>query len=382
VQTPIFDASEYVRFDAVPEEAEEGLSPQFDNSRHILDATVSYSPLHLGTVRAGYSHEQVRRDGRGYADVGEHIFRLSWDTYTSQFVSVRATFDAGRRRGTGFVEAAEGREDTDLTVAGPGGTQPTLRYFDEADRNRTRGAVVFSVMPTDTVDFFVQVAGGKDTYLRDTETPVATGRENELFGLQDSTNSSWNIGVNFNPKDRVSAGASYGRDTYGSFQKSRNASPAPDPTWTDPTRDWTLDNNDRINNVNVYLDLLQLVAKTDFRFNYDLEDSDNSFEHGGPRIVGLAAAGQFLPLPDVTNTWHRFSADAQHFFTRKVGVGVGYYFEKLDIVDFSAIDSNGPVGFVPATGVPRIDWLGALITGYGPRPYTGSTGFVRLLYKF
>jgi cysteine synthase len=31
---------------------------------------------------------------------------------------------------------------------------------------------------------------------------------------------------------------------------------------------------------------------------------------------------------------------------------------------------------------PRIDWLGALTTGYGNRPYTGNTGYVRLLYRF
>jgi hypothetical protein len=96
----------------------------------------------------------------------------------------------------------------------------------------------------------------------------------------------------------------------------------------------------------------------------------------------LQAAGQFIALPDVTNTWHRFRADAQHYFTKKIGVGVGYYFEKLNIADFSVIDTNGPVGFAAPTGEPRIDWLGVLLTGYGPRPYTGHTGFVRLLFKF
>ena len=30
----------------------------------------------------------------------------------------------------------------------------------------------------------------------------------------------------------------------------------------------------------------------------------------------------------------------------------------------------------------RIDWLGGLMTGYGNRPYTGHTAFVRLLYRF
>jgi hypothetical protein len=132
----------------------------------------------------------------------------------------------------------------------------------------------------------------------------------------------------------------------------------------------------------VYADLLQLAAKTDFRLAYDLSDSNNSFVHGGPRIASLQGAGQFIPLPDVTNTWHRFTVDAKHYFSSKVGVGAGYFFEKLNISDFSVIDTNGPVGFATPTGEPRIDWLGVLLTGYGPRPYTGNTVTVRLLYKF
>jgi len=380
VQTPIFDATEYVRFDAVPEEVEEGHSPQFDNSRHLFDANVSFTPTNLGTVRVGYGHEAIERHGRGFADVGEHIFRVSWDTYSSELVSIRASFDAGRRRGSGFVEAAEGNDDLGVGATGPGGTQPTLRYYDEADRNRTRGSVVFTVTPMETVDVYVQFSGGHDTYLADTSVPVS--RAGELFGLQKSAVTSWNAGLDYHPTDRISAGGNYGHDTYGSLQRSRNANPPPDPTWTDPNRDWTLDNDDSINTVSLFLDLLRPIRNTDLRFAYDLSTSNNSFVHGGPRIAALQSLGQFIPLPDVDNTWHRLTADVQYSFSRRVGVGVGYYFEKLDIVDFSTIDSSGPAGFNAATGVPRIDWLGGLITGYGNRPYAGHTGLIRLLYHF
>ncbi len=392
VRTPAFDATEYVRFDAVPEENEEGVSPQFDTSRHLFDATLSYSPLNLGTVRLGYGHEAIERHGRGFADVNEHILRLSWDTYTSQFVSLRASLDNGRRRGTGFVEAEAGLHDVGntpgepsaglnpATVTGPGGTQPTLRYFDEADRDRLRGSLVLTVMPVENLDVFVQFAGGRDRYLADTTFPVQ--RPGELFGLQNSSVRSWNAGLNFNPGEHVSAGVSFGHDVMSSLQRSRNANPPPDPTWTDPNRDWTLDNDDTMHSANVYLDLLQLVWRSDVRLAYDFQDSDNAFVHGGPRIAALAALGQFIPLPNVTNSWHRASADLQHYFTRKVGVGVGYYFEKFEIVDFNTIDTNGPVGLNPATGIPRLEWLGGLLTGYGNRPYTGNTGFVRLLYRF
>jgi MtrB/PioB family decaheme-associated outer membrane protein len=374
VQTPPFDATEYVRFDAVPEEIEEGISEQFDTSRHLLDTGVSFTPGGWGTVRVGYGHEAVERHGRGFSDVGEHIFRLSYDTFSSRYLTVRAGFDAGRRRGEGFVETGVDYE------LGPGGTQPTLRYFDEADRDRTRGSLLFTVFPRDTVDVYLQFAGGKDRYLPDDSVPVS--RPGELFGLHESDVVSWNVGVNFHPMDVFAVGANYGRDRYSSLQLSRNANPPPDPSFTDPSRDWTLDNDDQTNNFTTYLDLLRAIRNTDIRFAYDYSDSNNSFVHGGPRIAALTTANQFIPLPDVDNRWHRVTADVNYFFTARAGVGVGYYFETLDVEDFNTIDTNGPVGFAPATGTPRIDWLGALTLGYGNRPYTGHTTYVRLLYRF
>jgi len=84
----------------------------------------------------------------------------------------------------------------------------------------------------------------------------------------------------------------------------------------------------------------------------------------------------------VTNKWNRFTVDYKVYFSNALGLGFGYWYEKFDISDFSTIDTNGPVGFATATGTPRIDWLGGLMTGYGSRPYTGQTAFVRVLYRF
>ena len=70
--------------------------------------------------------------------------------------------------------------------------------------------------------------------------------------------------------------------TYSSLQKSRNANPPPDPTWTDPTRNWTLDNDDeKVNTFTLYVDLLRAVRNTDIRFGYDYSDSDNASSTAG-----------------------------------------------------------------------------------------------------
>jgi len=94
-------------------------------------------------------------------------------------------------------------------------------------------------------------------------------------------------------------------------------------------------------------------------------------------LFGLAG-GTLLAVLKLTE--YRFLVVSHAVETYAVLVAA--LFDKLDVVDFNTVDTEGPVGFAPATGVPRIDWLGALITGYGNRPYTGSTFSLRALYRF
>ena len=178
------------------------------------------------------------------------------------------------------------------------------------------------------------------------------------------------------PTETVDLGANYGRDNYTALQKSRNANPPPDPTWTDPTRDWTMDNEEHVNNFDLYLNMNRALKNTDISVNYTFSDSDNAFTFGGPRIASLTAAGTFEALPNVTNSFKQLRADVKYFVTPKVGVGFGWWYEKFDVTDFATIDLPGQ------PGVPRIDYLGEISTGYGNRPYDGNTVSVRLLYLF
>ena len=380
-RTPSFDGRENVRFDGVPEETAddpitehiEGFSEYFHITRKNLDATATFGLQEYGSFRVGYANEKYDREGRGFSEVNEDMLRLAYDAQLLERVMVRATFDAGRRRGSGFILSGIDYE------SGVGGAQPGLRYFDEADRDRSRGALVFTVNPTDMVGVFVQFATTRDTFLGDESIPV--GREQ--FGLLKQNVDAIVGGVDVSPNDMVHFGASVGRDEFAALQKSRNANPPPDPSWIDPARNWTLDNNEIVKTYLAYLDLDGLLdAKANVHASYERNDSDNAFTFGGPRIPALQATNAFVPLPNVVNEWSRFTVDMKYFFTPKVGVGVGYWYDKLDVSDWNTIDSNGPVGVTAATGVPRIDWLGGLLTGYGNRPYEGSRVFARLLYRF
>ena len=355
-KTPVFDAREYVRFDAVPEETG-GETEQFNITQNTFDAAVTVQIAPFTSLKVGYGYDAFDRTGRAFSNMTDHAFRASIDTVGNRWVTVRGLYEHVKREGSGFSEAS--LED--------GGSQPGLRFYDEANRDRDRGTLLFVVNPTDVVDLSVSMSAGKDTY-------NGPGHE---FGLLDNNNTNFTVGINVYPSGLLNFGANYGRDHYASNQMSRNANPPPDPQFDDPTRNWTLNNTENVNTFNTFVDLPKLFGnKSDVRVSYDFSDSDNGFAFGGPRIAALTAAGTFLPLPNVTNTWHRFAADCSYFFQKQVGIAIGYWYEKFDVSDFATLDLPG------AAGTPRIDSLGELSTGYGNRPYTGNTAFVRLLYRF
>ncbi len=353
--TPTFNGEEYVRFDQVWEETG-GETEQFDITHNTFNADLSFTPIAFTTLRVGYGFDKTDHTSRAYADLKDNTLRASIDTVGNQYISLRGTYEHTTRKGEGFDEAA----------IVDGGAQPDLRFFDDASRKRDRGSIVLTLSPTSMVNVNVIYANGKDTY----NDPA------QEFGLLDNSNSSYNVGLDLTPTAQVAFGVSYGQDEYKALQESRNANPAPDPSWTDPNRNWSLNNKEKVKNASAYLDLMQVIVRTDLRFGFDFSDSNNAFVFGGPRIAALAAIGQFLPLPAVTNQWQRATVDLKHMFTAKTGIALAYWYEKFDVVDFATIDLPGE------PGVPRIDYLGEINTGYGNRPYKGNTGFIRLLYLF
>jgi MtrB/PioB family decaheme-associated outer membrane protein len=301
--TPEFDAVEYVRFDAVPEET--GSHTQnFSIRQNTFDLTGTLNLIKYTAINLGYTYDDFARTGRAFSDMRDYTFKASIDTVGNQYVTLRAAAEHTNRIGAGFSEASI--ED--------GGGQPDLRFYDEADRDRDKGTLMLVVNPTGFMDITAMVSKGKDVY-------KGEGHE---FGLLDNDNTNFTLAVSVSPTDTVDFGASYGRDRFVSNQKSRNANPPPDPQWTDANRDWTLNNDELVNNVDVYLNLPKLIEKTTVRFNYDYADSDNGFMFGGPRIASLRAANTFIALPNVTNTWQRLSADFQYHFSAKVGAALGY----------------------------------------------------------
>jgi MtrB/PioB family decaheme-associated outer membrane protein len=362
-RTPVWDATNNVRFDAVPEDVPGFETEPYKITNNKLDLDASFSVLPRTSLRVGYGYGKMSKTYLVWRDLTDNTVRASVDTIGTEYLTLRAQVERTWRRGDNFHAEA-------LANAG---AQPASRLFDDAERTRTRATVMAVFTPLPILDITGSIMTGKDDY----DDPQ------QQFGLLESTNTGWGLGVNVSPNEMVSFGADFAREKYGTFQRSRNANPAPDPSWTDANRNWEMDNDQDTNNLGLYLDLNRALARTDIRFGYDYTDSGNVFDYGGPRIAGLSAANQFIALPTIDFKWHRATFDVRYHINEQVGVGAGYWFEKFEENnDWATIDSLGPQGIRPETGAARIDWLGALTTGYGVRPYQAHTGFLRVFYTF
>jgi hypothetical protein len=363
-----------VRFDAVPEETG-GITEAFNINRNTFDVNASYTGIPYSAIRVGYGYDRWEHTTRATDGWKDNTARVSFDTMGNQYVTLRALYEYTKRDSIGL-------SIDDLIGSG---SQPAVRFFDEAARTRNRVTVMADLTPISSFGVEFSLATGKDDY--------QGADSSQLFGLLNNKNTAFTVGVNYAPNPRVSVGADYGRETYNSLQQSRNANPPPDAQFTDPSRNWTLTNDEKVNNVTVYVNLIKALPKTDIRIAYDYSDSDQGFLHGGPRIDALkvptatAPNGQFIALPNVTNKWHHATVDIRYFVTKKLAVGAYYLYEKFDVADFATINSAGPATLPVAalgaqTDTPRLDWLGSITTGYGARPYTGQTGMVRVFYEF
>jgi MtrB/PioB family decaheme-associated outer membrane protein len=353
-RTPAFDATEYVRFDATPVRGG-GITRPFDLRRHTLNVDATLTPIRHTAVRLGVGRDLLDH-ARAHGRLADTTLRGSVHLVGHQAIAVRASHEHTIREGSRF--------DAGVLAAAGGGVQPASRWYDDASRTRDRTTLLVDLTPASMLGVYASMFVGRDRY----------DDARQQFGLLNNDNTGYTVGVSLVPSRHVALGASYGYERYTALQRSRTASGPADATWNDPLRNWDLDTDETVHTVGVTLDLLRLFRNTEIRLGYDRSASDQGFLYGGPRIDALAAIGQFVPVPAVTNAWQRATVDVRYFLTPQVGVGGGYWYNKFDVNDYQTLDLS--------PGVPRTDYIGSLMLGYGYRPFQANTGFLRLFYLF
>jgi len=367
-RTPIFHNQFNVRFDGAPENVPGSETEPGNIKAQTFDVDASFTPVTYGAFRLGYGRNASDLTYRMFTGTTENTFRVAFDTIGNQYVTLRAKYESSKRDGLniGDLTLRDGEVEDYFTAVGQ---HPGMAQFDIASRNRNRGTLVFDVSPVSAVGLSMSVFRGTDEY---------PGLQ---YGLLNNDNTGISFGLDLMPSNFVTVGFNYGYEKYDALQASHNANPAPDPQWTDPTRDWNLNNTERVDTFGANIELVKVIPKTEIRFGYDYSKSDQGFIYGGPRVDALAAltsayGPQFQPLPNVGNKLQGASIDLRYHITPKIALGANFLHQRYDVTDFSTsgTPANGTAG--------TYDPIGGLILGYGFRPYNANIGGFRVIYLF
>jgi MtrB/PioB family decaheme-associated outer membrane protein len=329
-------------------------------NRKMFDADASYSLLKYLDVGAGYSFEgyanhlaNETEQGRIYKSTSENLFRVLANSTGNQYVTARIKYEHAKRTASGF----------DQQILVDLGEQPGIRHYDIAPRDRDRVTGMFTVAPVPTFDVNASIFYGKDKY---PET---------VYGLQDNKNKGYTVGFDIVPNAMVNVGFNFGQEKYDTYQASRTSSPAPDPTFTDPRRDWNNTINDKTNTYSVNLNLVKAIKKTDIRFLYDISDGNTNYSYGLVPNTTLTAPVQYTTQPK--NRLDVGKVDVQYFVRENVALGAAYWYEKWKVQDF-ALDPSVINALIVRN--PTNNALTGFYTGYANEPYTANTFFVRMTY--
>jgi MtrB/PioB family decaheme-associated outer membrane protein len=336
--TPI---PQYVSYDSEVSDSLTGGPHHFAHDRNTFDADATWTGLGPIALTAGYTNNRNGYDARTFESTTEHVLLLKADAIGSQWATFRASYEFGNRTGSGL--------DEDSLVAI--GEQPQLRYYDLANRDRNRLVGQVDVTPNEALTFSVSAGLGSDDF------------DDSYFGLQESAFSTLSVGVDYALPRGVVIGGTYNFERYTGLQRSRSASPGAEAA--DPNRDWTMDAEERVHYVSIYVTPPRIGRNTEARFSYDYAHARGDFVY---------AVGPALPtpsqLPQTFNKLQDLRFDVRHRLTGRLAATLSYVYEPYRIFDFA---------FDP-TVINSIVQPSSLVLGYTYRPYTAHTTVFGIRY--
>jgi MtrB/PioB family decaheme-associated outer membrane protein len=342
-EMPATSITQYVAYDSSVSTTPTGGPDLFAHSRTNFDADATWTHIKALALTAGYSRNNYGWDFRTFANSGENVLRLTADAVGTSWATFRVQYEYGSRTGSGL-------DQTQLTSIGE---QPSLRYYDIADRTRNRFTGQVDIVPTDAWTFSVSGGTGKDDY------------SNTALGLQSSTFHTLSLAADYHVPNGLGAGATYNYENYGGLQRSRQSNDS--ATFNNPAQDWTLDATERVHYFSIYATPPRIGPKTEIRFSYDFSHAEGNYFY---TIMPGSTITPPNQLPDVFNKLQQLHIDARHRLSDKLAATFSYLYEPFRVYDFSMDPSviNGIVQ--PST----------LVLGYVYRPYTANSFVVGLRY--
>ena len=326
--------------------------------RETFDADASVSAHKYLTLNFGFTREAADRTFRIYEKTDENVYRVSFDSVGNQYVTFRTKYEHAVREGSQF----------DAELLTEVGEQPTTRHYDVANRKRDRVTAIVTVIPVSYFQVNGSVGTGKDRY-------DETG-----FGLLSNDTHNWSLGADIVPSDRVNLGFEYGYEKITSQQYSRTANPlsATDVTFNDPTRDWWLDQGDKVKTIVASADFLKCIQKTDVRLSYTLSDGNSDYVYAMKPEQKVFTTIPLTQLTALKNWLTDTRVDVKYYVRPNLAFGGIYAYEEYRIEDFSltptVLNSLAPVN--ASNGL----FASSIYSGYVYRPYKANTFWLRMTY--
>jgi MtrB/PioB family decaheme-associated outer membrane protein len=331
----------------------------FGVARHTVDADLKLTPMRGISAGVGLTRIGEDRTHRIFESTTDNVVRVTFDTVSYQWFTLRTKYEHAQRRGSGIEEG-----ERDLAAIGE---QPGMRHFDIAARDRNRVTILGSVTPVANVGVSLSAAAGKDDYLQ------------SLFGLRDNTHRVYGAGVDVTPTEQVALGASYSYERYNALSRSRQANPG--AQFTDPSRNWATDATDGAHSWVMSADIGRIADKVDLRFAFDFSRARARYEYITgvvpdrtlpEEVVVLTALPTPVELPPTLSELQRGTIDATYALASRLSLGLSYWYERYRVNDFT----------LDADANPDLARGQALLMGYLYRPYTANTVWVRLFYRW
>jgi MtrB/PioB family decaheme-associated outer membrane protein len=344
-RTPHFEVGEYVRLDGNVAESVTGGSHAFAYARQFADLDVSFTPFRYLAFRGGYGQQHDDRTYRLFEETTDRTLRASVDSAALPWGSIRFQYDRSERTGKGLDEE----------VLSEIGEQVSLRQFDIADRTRDRVTAIVQVVPHPMLGVNASMAVGRE------ERPESS------FGLQDNDLRAFTFGADVTPTESLTAGVSYGLESYATRQQSRQANPG--AQFNDPTRDWWTDMDERVHTLSFRVDAPRVTERTRVNVAYDYVGSRARYVYAVRPETTLTQPQQLRP---VRNVFHVATVDLRHTLTRQLALGVGYRFDRYAVDDFALSPGTLDSPLIPTYLNLMNQW----------RRYDAHAGIARLIYSW
>ena len=288
-------------------------------SRRNADFSGTWQLIEPVSLTAGYAWEQIQRDSlvRNVVRTNERTPRMSLDFTGIQWVTLRASYSKGWRRGGAYTQTATSEN-------------PNAQRFDEADRNLERTDIMASATPIDPLTISGTWQVGYDLY------------PHSLYGVLSDRSAAAGADVSYTLTNRVSAGAGLMRETFVDVMRVQYRTGV---QLNNPTYSWVGNNTDLVTSASADLKVTVIPDRLEAGGTYEMSRARYAMATTNPIVpIGGTAAqntsATAFDLPQVTQNLQPIDVYVRYQFTRDWAFTARYHGELYTQNDYKTLGLN------------------------------------------